>query len=101
MEIPSGFDKSELLRQLDNYKLIIEVNSELLEENPVLEEQVRCEMVMIERELGEMNMWEETHVQTKYRYSLDEANRILDALRNLIEQMLGDGDLSSDDSLEV
>jgi hypothetical protein len=100
MEIPSRFDKRGLLEQLDNYKLIIQVNSELLEEDQLLKEQVRYEMGRIESQLDEMNTWENINEQTKYRYSLDEANRILDTLKNLIEQMLGDDDLYSEDSLQ-
>jgi hypothetical protein len=93
-------DKKSLLEQLDNYKLIFQVNSDLLEGDPLLREQIRRKLGMIDSQVNEMNASEQSNDQLKYDYSLDDANRILDALKELIEQMLGNGDIPIDENLE-
>jgi hypothetical protein len=100
MERGKRLDKKSLLERLDNYKLIFQANSDLLEEDRLLGEQIRHKLGMIDSRVNELNIWDRANDQSNYDYSLDEANRILDALKELIEQMLGESSMLIDDNLE-
>jgi hypothetical protein len=92
MESPKRLEKSGLLERLDMYKLIIQVNSDLLEEDRLLGERILQKLGMIDSQVNEMNEWERVSDQPKYDYSLYEVNRTLAALKELIQQILGDDD---------
>jgi hypothetical protein len=100
MERTERLDKKSLLERLDNYKLIFEVNSDLPEEDRLLREQINHKFWMIDSRLNELNILERANDQSNYDFSLDEANRILDALKELIEQLLGDNVIPIDDNFE-
>jgi hypothetical protein len=100
MERGKRLDKKDLLERLDNYKLIFQENSDLLEEDRLLRAQIRHKLGMIDSRVNELNIWDRANDQSNYDYSLDEASRLLDALKELIEQMLGDSSVLIDDDLE-
>jgi hypothetical protein len=81
------------------YKLIIQVNSDLLEEDRLLGERILQKLGVIDSQVNEMNKWERVNDQPKYDYSLYEVNRTLAALKELIQQILGDDDGPIDNNL--
>lgn len=82
-----GSDRRYLEVQLANYKLILEVNSDLLVNNQPLRDQIRNCMGMLESCLGEMDKGEGNN-PTKYNNSLSEANKALEEIKALIKRML-------------
>ena len=98
MQEPHGYDRHGLSTQLYNYKLIFDVNSYLLENDPSLEEQISQSIQELETVLNEL-------AKDGYMYTaadhptLDQANDMLEKVRGLIEQMLSQ-DTSPYDGLE-
>jgi hypothetical protein len=95
----NGFDQNHLLVQLQNFKLILQVNSELLENNQDLRELISQAMVMLESHLNELDKWGRND-PTHYNTSLDQANKILEEIKFLIGRMLNQDTLPHNDSLQ-
>ena len=81
-------DKRSVLSQLKNYKLIVDINSDLLDDDRLLRQQIIHRIGMLESCLNEMEMWERTKDITKYNQSLDQASKLLEGISTLINQML-------------
>ena len=91
----NSFDKKDLLVQLENCKLILEVNSDLLENNQPLRAQIRHCMRMLDSYLEELDKGEGND-QIKYNSSLYEANKRLKEIKLLIEGMLNRDSIPQD-----
>jgi hypothetical protein len=99
MDISNGSDKRSLLLELENYKKIFQEKSDLLEKDRLLSEHILHKIWMIENRVIEMNMAERIEDETKYHHELGEATRILDALKQLIQEVLGGDDFNFDKGL--
>lgn len=95
----NSFDKKNLVVQLENCKLILEVNSELLENDTYLEEQISSSIGMLVSHLEQLDNGEGND-PIKYNRSLYEANKILKEIKVLIERMLLRDAFPLDDSLQ-
>ena len=88
MSALNDLDKNSLLLQAMNYETFLELNSQILEKDRLLKEQVALRMGMLQSTLAELDMFERTDHQTEYEQSLDRANRIQQGVKVLIEYML-------------
>ena len=82
------FDKRGLQIQLDICKLVFDGDTDLLVEDRLLKEQICHRMMMLESCLRELELWEKRNDPIRYDQSLDQANKILEGIGGLIEQML-------------
>jgi hypothetical protein len=77
MDKPNGLDRKCLLTQLENYKLIAEVNTELLEENLFAKEEFLEKLELAQRYINESHQWEELGDQTRSHSTLSNASMII------------------------
>ena len=96
MDTSNQLDKRSLLMQLENYKIILEANSHLFEEDRLLTEHIHHRMSMIESTISDLEMWERKKDSPEYDQTLDRANTILQGIRVLIEHMLNPGSVPCD-----
>lgn len=82
------FDKRGLQIQLDICKLVFDGDTHLLVDDRLLKEQICHRMMMLERCMGELDLWEKRNDRIRYDQSLDQANQMLEGIGELIEQML-------------
>ena len=83
----NGFDKNHLLVQLENFKLILKVNSDSIENDQDLRERISHSMWMLESHLNELERGDGNN-PIQYNTSLDKANKIVEEIKLLIERML-------------
>jgi hypothetical protein len=88
MITPNPIDKERVALKLDTFRLIVESNIELLENGPLLKEQLNLEMQMAQGYLNELDFWEKHGDQIKYDYALESAQTILKIVHGLIDQLL-------------
>jgi hypothetical protein len=96
----NGFDQNHLLVQLENFKLILQVNSELVENDQSLRESMSYAIEMLERHLNELDKWERNE-PTQYNTSLDQANKILEELKFLLKRLFNQDNTPGNDSLQI
>jgi hypothetical protein len=90
-------DRKDLLMQLENYRLILDVNADLLASDPLLGEKIDYTLGMLNGHLDQLNRWEQTGDSTNYEFSIDQASRLLLEIRGFVVKMLGDQEPSSTD----
>ena len=88
MDKPNGLDRNCLQTQLENYKLIAEVNTELLDENLFTEEEFLGKLELAQRYLNESYQWEELGDQTKSHETLSNAHEIIVKVGTVIKHLL-------------
>ncbi len=81
-------DRRSLLIQLENYRLVFDVNSHLFEHDRLLREQICHRFGMLEIQVSEMELGERTTDKQKYEQALAQANHILFGIKSLIDQVL-------------
>lgn len=96
----NGFDQDHLLVQHENFKLILQVNSELLENDQDLRELISHAMAALEGYLNELDKWGRSD-PNNYNTSLDRANKILEEIKFLIERMLNQDTSPHNGSLQI
>jgi hypothetical protein len=99
MNKPNGLDRKSLQTQLENCKLITEVNKELLGENLFTKEEVFGKMELAQNYINESRQWEELGNQINSHLALTTANIIIVEISAVIKHILYQ-DTSSDDSLQ-
>ena len=99
MNKPNGLDRKSLQTQLENCKLITEVNKELLGENLFTKEEVFGKMELAQNYINESRQWEELGNQINSHQALTTANIIIVEISAVIKHILYQ-DTSSDDSLQ-
>ena len=97
---PNSLDKKNLFVQFENFKLIFEVNSDLMRVDPLLKEKISHRIGLLKNHLDDLEMWEMTDSQTKYDNLIAQANRIVEEIKVLIEQMLNQENSPPVDSLQ-
>ena len=88
MDKPDGLNRNFLQTQLENYKLIAEVNSELLDEDLIEEAEFLAKLELAQRYLNESHQWEELGDQTKSLETLSIAHEILVKVGAVIKHLL-------------
>jgi hypothetical protein len=88
MDTSNRLDKRNLLVHLENYKIILQVNADLLEEDRLLNEHIHHRISMMESTVSDLEMWERKKDSPEYAQALDRANRILQGIRVLIEHLI-------------
>ena len=94
---PNGLDRKRLQTQLENCKLIAEVNQEMLDNCLFTKEELPEKLELAQSFLNGSRQWEELGDQTKSHDSLTTANIIIIEISAVIKHMLYH-DTSSDDS---
>ena len=90
-------DKRSLLVQLENCKLIFQVNEDLFETDQILREKIIQRIAMLEGSIEQLDQGEALRNSLEYNHLLDQANHILHVIKDLIERFL-DQDTSTDDN---
>lgn len=81
-------DRMNLLLQLDNYKLIAEMNDHLFEDKPLVKEQLTLEFDRLDNYLDQVEIWGGQGEYGKYNLAMTEAKTSLDYIRLLINEIL-------------
>ena len=97
MDKPNGLDRRSLQTQLEGFKLIAQVNQELLDRHGFTLEQLSYELGSAQNYINESYQWEELGDQTKSHYALTDANIIILGIGVVVKRTL-DQDTFIDDS---
>lgn len=87
-------DRKDLLVQLENYRLILDANADILAGDPLLGEKINYYLGMLNGHLDQLDRWEQTNDSTNYEISIDQASHLLLEIRGFVVKMLGDQDAS-------
>ena len=83
----SGFHKKNLELQLESFKMVLEANTYLLENDQHLSDQINHWLGILESDFDELDK-EEENDQIQDNPSLEEADKILEEIKFLIQRML-------------
>ena len=83
-----SIDITNYLVQLDNFRLIVQMNDHLFVDNPLAKEQLTLEFERLEGYLGEVEQWEGQGECVKYNHAIAESKTALNYIRVLIEEIL-------------
>jgi hypothetical protein len=97
---PNGLDRKSLQTQLENCKLITEVNKELLDENLFIKEELPRKLELAQIYINEARKWEELGNQIKSHDALTTANIIIIELSAVIKHILYQDTFSDDSRLQ-
>ena len=97
MDKPNGLDRRSLQTQLEDFKLIAQVNQGWFDRNGFTQEQISHELGSAQNYINESYRWEELGDQTKSHYALTDANTIILGIGVVFKRML-DEDTFIDDS---
>lgn len=97
---PFGLDRRSLQTQLDNCKLITEVNKEVLDKNLFTKEELSVKLKLAQNYINEARQWEELGDQNNCNESLTTASIIIVEISAVIKHVLYQDTLSDDGSLQ-
>lgn len=87
-------DRKELLVQLENFRLILDANADILAGDPLLGEKINYYLGMLNGHLDQLDRWEQTNDSTNYEISIDQASHLLLEIRGFVVKMLEQQDAS-------
>lgn len=85
---PNGLDKKSLQIQLENYKLIAEVNADWVDENLLTKEKLAKNLELAQSYINESCQWEKFGDHSKYDDALCNASIIMMKISAVIRCML-------------
>ena len=97
---PNGLDRRSLQTQLDDCKLLAEVNQELFHRKGFSQEQFANELGSAQSYLNEAYQWEELGDHTKSHDALTDANIIIVGTTVLIKRILYQDSFLDDSNLQ-
>jgi hypothetical protein len=100
MDKPNGLEMKSLQTQLENYKLIAEVNTELLDENEFPGVEFLGKLELAQGYLNEAQQWEEAGDQTHSHSALSNANMMIEEAGALIKHLLYQDSFWDDGNLQ-
>jgi hypothetical protein len=98
---PNGLDRNSLQIQLENYKLITEVNLELLDEYQVTQGELPGKLELAQTYLNQSREWEELDDQPKSHDALTRANLIIVEVGAVIKLVLNQVISSDNGNLQL
>jgi hypothetical protein len=98
---PFGLDRKSLQTQLENCKLIAEVNKELLDKNPFTKEEISGKLELAQNYINESRRFEELDDQNKCNESLTTVSIIMVEISAVIKHVLNQVTSSEDGSLQL
>jgi hypothetical protein len=96
---PNGLDRKNLQTQLENYKLIAEVNTELLDKNLFTKEELPGKLELAQSYINESHQWEGLGDQDRSHEALSTANLIIVEISAVVKHILYQATFSDDSSL--
>ena len=88
MITPNPLDKQRIALQFDTFRLVLESNADLLENDPRLKVQLDLKMQLLQDYLHELDLCEKGGDLINYDCMLDSATRLLADVRDLIQHLL-------------
>jgi hypothetical protein len=98
---PGGLDRKSLQTQLENYKLIAQVNQELLDENIFTKGELPGKLALAQSYINESDQWEKLGDQTRCHDALTNANLIIVEVGGVIKLILIEETTSDESSLQM
>lgn len=98
---PNGLDRNSLQIQLENYKIITEVNLEMLDEYQFTQEEFPEKLELAQSYINQSREWEELGDQSKSHDALTSANMIIVEVGAVIKLVLNQGISSDNGSLQL
>lgn len=98
---PNGLDRNSLQIQLENYKLITEVNLELLDEYQFTQGELSGKLELAQSYINQSREWEELGDQPKSHDALTSANLIIVEVGAVIRLVLNQVISSDNGSLQL
>jgi hypothetical protein len=99
MEKSNGLDRKSLQTQLENYSLIIEVNTDSKDQSIFAKGELDKKLELAQSYLNESHQWEATGDQTKSHDALCNANIIIGEISAVIRHILNQNILLDDRGL--
>jgi hypothetical protein len=100
MHKPNGLDRKSLQTQLENYKLIVDVNTDLEEESLFATDGLAKKIELAQTYLNDADEWGKRGEQTKYYEALSNANIIIVEISVAIGHLLNQDNRSDDNNLQ-
>jgi hypothetical protein len=100
MDKSNGLDRKNLQTQIENYKLIAEVNSVLFDEHPSAKEELAKRVAVAQGCIDEAHQWEELGDHTKSYDALSNAHIIIVEVNAVIKYLLSQTTSLDDNDLE-
>jgi hypothetical protein len=97
---PNGLDRNSLQIQLENYKLVTEVNLELLDEYQFAKGELPGKLALAQIYLNQSRQWEELGDQPKSNDALTSANLLIVEVGAVVKLVLHQN-ISLDNSLQL
>jgi hypothetical protein len=100
MDKPNGLDRKSLQTQLENYRLIVEVNTDSKDESIFAKEELAKKLELAQRCVNESYQWEELGDQTKSHDALSSASIVIVAVGAVIKRILCQDSFLDDNNLQ-
>jgi hypothetical protein len=97
----SDMDRKSLQTQLENYTLIVEVNTDSKDESIFAKEELAQKLELAKSCVNESHQWEELGDQTKSHDALSNANIIIVAVGAVIKRILYQDSFLDDSNLQL
>jgi hypothetical protein len=97
---PLGLNRKSLQTQLENCKLITEINKELFDKNLFTKQELSGQLELAQNYINESGQWEELGDQTKRHESLTTASIIMGEVSAVIKHVLYQVTSPDDGSLQ-
>ena len=101
MHKPNGLDRKSLETQLENYKVIAEVNPEVIDKNLFTKAELSRNLELAQSYIIESHRWEELGDQTKSHYALTNANIAILEISAVIKYILYQDTFWNDSYLQL
>ena len=98
---PNGLDRISLQIQLENWKLIADVNQELLDENLFAKAELPEKLALAQSYINESHQWEKLGDQPKSHDALTSAGLIIVEVGAVIKLVLNQAISSDNGSLQL
>ena len=88
MVTPNPIERERIALKLDTFRFVAEAHIELLQNDPLLREQLNLRMQIVQGYLKELDHWENWGNQVSYNSALDSAKSALMRVKDVIDQIL-------------
>ena len=101
MQQRNGLDRKSLQTQLENYKLIIEVNTDLADESLFAKEELPKKLELAQSYLNDSDQWGTLRDRTKSYNTLINANMIVEKITAVLKHILNQDTYVDDSNLPL
>jgi hypothetical protein len=101
MHQQNGLDRKSLQTQLENYKLIVEVNTDLDKESLFTEEELLKKLELVQSYLNDSDEWGKRGDRAKSHDALNNASMIIEEITAVLKHLLNQDTYTDDSNLPL